>query len=163
MLCKHIWATLLKAEDSHSDFLEGKNEISLGEISPLSAEHERPGHTKRSKTVKPDPTEAQTAFKKKQKDYQKQNYEKQKQRAKEFKASKKKALPSQIPPTLEKAFHYFSKNGFPMETNLSLESLALAKKKLSRIFHPDLGGSHEEILELNRNLGELAKHLATKN
>jgi hypothetical protein len=29
--------------------------------------------------------------------------------------------------------------------------LAEAKRKLSRIFHPDKGGTHEESVELNQN------------
>lgn len=156
--CKHIWATLLKIQEAHSDILDGKTDLQRNDEPQVSSSK---NNQKKAKTV--TQTETQAAYKLKQKAYRKEVYEKQKQRAKDIKASKKNEPPiADYPIAVKNAFIYFSENGFPMESNLSLESLALAKKKLSKVFHPDLGGSHDEILELNRNLNILFGFLENK-
>ncbi|MGZ5280476.1 MAG: SWIM zinc finger family protein, partial [Pseudobdellovibrionaceae bacterium] len=159
-LCKHIWATLLTVEDKRPDFFDGKQEI---EKKSPAHDEESPAPAKFSKPfIKPPPkplTEAQIqskeAYKAKQNDYRKQQYQKQKQRLKDIKQDKKKsknALPAPtLPEDVERAMAYFSDNGFPLENPPRSETVQLAKKKLSRIFHPDIGGSHDEILELNKH------------
>ncbi len=175
-LCKHIWATLLAVEDKRPDFLEEKTEIekkssvtegsaadrttSLGGAKPAFAKP-----AARALPKKP-PTEAQlqsqAAYKAKQNDYRKQQYQKQKERLKAKKQSEKPSkfpAPS-LPEEVEKACEFFSENGFPMENPPNLESVQLAKKKLARIFHPDIGGSHDEIIELNKNTKILLDFIA---
>ena len=156
--CKHIWATLLKIEESHNDLLDGKTELQRAD-----EPQESPQKAKERKIKTAAQSEFQASYKEKQKAYRKQVYEKQKQRAKEIKASRK-SLPLSVeyPLPVQKALDYFTENGFPMDTSLTQENLALAKKKLSKVFHPDLGGSHDEILELNRNLNELLSYLGSK-
>ena len=39
------------------------------------------------------------------------------------------------------------------------EILKTAKKQLSRVFHPDKGGSHEEMVTLNANFDVLMEFL----
>jgi len=159
-LCKHIWATLLTVEDKRPDFFDGKQEI---EKKSVAQDEEAPSNQKFSKPfAKPPPkplTEAQIeskeAYKAKQNDYRKQQYQKQKQRLKDMKQDKKKSKNTTpapaLPEDVEIAMAYFSENGFPLENPPRVETIQLAKKKLSRIFHPDIGGSHDEILELNKH------------
>ncbi len=157
-LCKHAWAAVLAASDKSPDFLENKITI---EIST-----EAHGATRPSYTPKPE-TEAQTnakaAYKAKQDLYRKEQYQKQKQRLKDIKNTKKKKLVAEpaFPKPVEKALVYFLENGFDFKVSLSEESILRARKKLSRVFHPDLGGTHQEILELNKNTDLLLKYVAT--
>jgi hypothetical protein len=46
--------------------------------------------------------------------------------------------------------------------SLNGDSISRARKKLSRIFHPDTNGTHEEIVELNKNTDLLLKFLSNK-
>ncbi len=144
--CKHIWAALLIVEEKNPDFLENKMEL-------VKATHE-PAEEKVS-VVKPGLTQAQQdlreSYKLKQNEYRKAQYQKQKQRLKDKKQSTKKERfeVSKFPLEVEEALKYFSDNGFSLEDSLTEESVSTAKKQLSRVFHPDKGGTHEEILELN--------------
>jgi cellulose synthase/poly-beta-1,6-N-acetylglucosamine synthase-like glycosyltransferase len=47
---------------------------------------------------------------------------------------------------IENAFEYFLQNGFDLKISFNEESISRARKKLSRVFHPDIIGTHEEIL-----------------
>ena len=77
---------------------------------------------------------------------------------KEIKKSKKSTSEiSEFPSFVEDALKYFSDNGFELRGSMNAESINLAKKKLSRVFHPDVGGSHAEILELNKFTETLLK------
>ncbi len=154
--CKHIWATLLKVEESHPDFLDSKSEIEKGS-----------GTSKFSQSKKPVQSEArsqaQEAMKTRQADYRKAQYQKQKQRLKDQKGAQKSSSKFSQPTTtypadVEAALAYFAENGFPMENAISEESLRNAKRLLSRIFHPDKGGTHEEILTLNQNFDILLEY-----
>lgn len=151
--CKHIWAVLLVVESKYPDFLDSKNNIEKGssESGSLGAKKESP-------------------FKAKQDDYRKQQYEKQKLRAKEqrqaIKQSKKtdqqRAKSSSAVSSLklsadaEAAVKYFEDNGFSLGSPVSEELLRNAKRDLSRIFHPDKGGTHEESVTLNQHYEVLA-------
>lgn len=136
-LCRHVWGVLVALESKSSDFLEGKQEI--GEPSPV----------------------AESAKKSEYK-------ERQKLRAKEFrhamkerdkKAKGKEREPAfHYPAAVEEARQYFQTNGFPLE-NLNLEEINNAKRILSRVFHPDRGGTSEEILTLNHNFDILREYL----
>lgn len=143
-LCKHIWAALLVAQEKHSDFFEDKNELHRA----TSVTVESPAKAKLSKAQ----TEAKAAILKKQSDYRKLNYQKQKQRLLKQKIAKRdsETETTQYPPSVESALKYFLSNGFDLRDSMTKEAVSLAKKKLARIFHPDVGGSHAEILELNR-------------
>lgn len=75
-------------------------------------------------------------------------------------AEKKLRTPAfAYPKLIEKARQYFQSNGYEMKQPLELNELIEAKKHLSRVFHPDKGGSHEEILELNRNFQIISDYL----
>lgn len=142
--CKHIWATLLVINQKKPDFLESKKSLEktaqiVGvktEIQQLKKEN----------------------YKLKQADYRKEQYQKQKQRLKDIKKSKNLNLEdNSYPPAIESALKYFLENGFALRESPNEESINTAKKKLSRVFHPDLGGSHSEILELNKQAEVLLK------
>ncbi len=142
--CKHIWATLLVINQKKPDFLDSKKSLEkttqiIGvktEIQQLKKEN----------------------YKLKQADYRKEQYQKQKQRLKDFKKSKNQNLEdNSYPPAIESALKYFLENGFALRESPNEESINTAKKKLSRVFHPDLGGSHSEILELNKQAEVLLK------
>lgn len=134
-LCPHIWAVVLKLDGS--DFLSAKTEIQGAE--PVAR-----------------PVNARQA------EYRKQQAEKHKARLKEIRREKKKAeAPSvqiQYPPDVEDARGFFAANGFALEP-LDLEAALHAKKLLSRVFHPDKGGSHEEVIELNRHFSAIEEFL----
>lgn len=156
LLCKHIWATLLATEEKNPDFFEDKTEI------------EKMESILKETTFKVKPTaqsqaweEKQASFKAKQDAYKEQQKEKQslyrkiqyqKQKLRKNELKNKKDLPEQpeFPREVEKALNYFSQNGFELRETMNKDIIGSAKKKLARIFHPDLGGSHEEILELNK-------------
>jgi uncharacterized Zn finger protein len=150
--CKHIWGTLLQVEKNHPDFLESKSEI----------KKKGPEYESQPPATPQSQTELQSAFKSKQADYRKQQYQKQKQLVKDQKQRKKKnkvQVEPEFPKDVELALAFFSENGFPMNIPINADEVRLAKKKLSRIFHPDIGGSHAEILALNENFQVLMSFL----
>ncbi|OFZ31743.1 MAG: hypothetical protein A2622_04015 [Bdellovibrionales bacterium RIFCSPHIGHO2_01_FULL_40_29] len=149
LLCKHIWAALLATEQENPDFFE--NKIELEKLKFASQATANPKLTAQSKAYE----DKQTAYKEQQKEkqslYRKVQYQKQKLRMTDYK-NKKNNPPEQpaFPRDVENALNFFSQNGFELRESMNKEITATAKKKLSRIFHPDHGGTHEEILELNR-------------
>ncbi len=158
LFCKHIWAALLATEEKNSDFFEDKTEIEKME-SNLKTTTFKPQPTAQSKAYE----EKQAAFKEKQAVYKEQQkekqslhrkiqYQKQKLRMNEFKNKKKgmTQIVEEFPRDVEQALNFFSQNGFELRDSMNKEIISSAKKKLARIFHPDLGGSHDEILELNK-------------
>lgn len=147
-LCKHIWATLLAVEEKRPDFFEDKSEL------------EKEAKQSFSKQTPPK-TQTAEAYKAKQNEYRKQQYQKQKQRLKDLKQSQKKGKTqaSALPENVVAALAFFSDNGFPLENPPQMESIQMAKKKLSRIFHPDIGGTHKEFLELNKNTAVLLEFI----
>lgn len=139
-LCKHIWATLLTVEKQHPDFLDSKKEI--------NKVHK--GSEERSKKEQ---------LKAKQSDYRKVQYQKQKLKLQKQKLAKKgvKDLDPGYPEHIQNALDYFSENGFSFTTPIDPAELANARKTLSRVFHPDKGGTHDEVLLLNKNYEVLLK------
>lgn len=139
-LCKHVWATLLKLEDKGSDFLESKSAVEVSQA-PINS--------------------AKVELKERQRSFQKQRYEKQKTRAKEMRREKKgEAAPQfEYPPEVEDARTYFRDNGFDLVHPLDIEALNSARKILSRVFHPDKGGTHAETLTLNQNYDLIRNYL----
>lgn len=143
-LCKHIWATMVVVEEKNPDFFASKTELAnLSEDSTTAQQRPQLSQTQ---------IDAQAAYKLKQADYRKQQYQIQKERAQKFKKTKNLKTPVTplFPANVMEALEYFSKNGFVLESSLNIETVNSARKKLARVFHPDLGGSHDEILELNR-------------
>ena len=132
-LCKHMWATLLSAEANHPDFLISK--IKIEKVSKVNPK--------------------QDLYKAKQAEYQKLQYQKQKLRAKKMKLEKENKKLQEGAPKLpnhaESALLFFAENGFPIDRPIRKEALNNARKKLARVFHPDVGGSHEETVILNKN------------
>ncbi len=150
-LCKHIWAVLLNSNEEHEDFLEGKSEISKKESNHATTAKKEKSESQKSK---------EAAYSKKQSAYRKEQYQKQKALLKSKKDSNKKSkLAPDLPADVSSALKYFSENGFDLENEMTSESIGLAKKNLSRVFHPDIGGSHEEILELNEHYEILVKYI----
>ncbi|MES2802644.1 MAG: SWIM zinc finger family protein [Bdellovibrionota bacterium] len=148
LFCKHIWATLLAAELKNPDFFEEKTEIEKISAAQTTA-------TAKPKTAQSQAyADKQAAYKEQQKEKQslqrKIQYQKQKLRMNEYKKNKKDSSEqSEFPREVEKALNFFSENGFEIRESMNKETVATAKKKLARVFHPDHGGSHEEILVLN--------------
>lgn len=158
ILCKHIWAALLATEAKNPDFLESKTKIERKENTSRSAEKDRPSEKSQAYEAK------QQAFKEKQATYRKEQYQKQKQRLKNIKDAKKTkyAEPERVefPRDIEEALSFFSKNGIELRDAMKKEIVGSAKKKLARIFHPDFGGSHDEILDLNKYSEALLKFIS---
>lgn len=158
-LCRHVWAVLLALEDKGYDFLEGKEAVSVNESEPSIGRESAP-KSERSIAY----AEEQKA---RAKEYRKQNAEKAKARNKEFRerikdsnSSKKNRAPAfSYPAPVEEARQYFQANGFTMSQPIEMEELLNAKKQLSRVFHPDKGGTHDEILELNENFQTILDYL----
>lgn len=143
-LCKHIWATLVVVDEKNPDFFTDKTELTTS-TDTSAPEALRP---KLSQTQ----IDSQAVYKLKQADYRKQQYQMQKERAQKFKKTKNAKTPITplFPDSVLAALRYFSENGFELADSMTLEAVGLARKKLARVFHPDLGGSHDEILELNQ-------------
>lgn len=153
--CKHMWAALVVIQEKNPDFFSYKTDLQIK--APEAAlgskqideksDDSRGEHRKMSQAQ----VDSQAAYKLKQAAYRKQQYQLQKERAQKFKKtrSSKKQTTSEVPPDVEAALHYFSENGFDLKEALETESIGLARKKLARVFHPDHGGSHEEITQLN--------------
>jgi hypothetical protein len=143
--CSHIWATLLETQKKHSDFLESKTEMTA------TAVEESPASLERKAKL--------SEFKKAQSAKLKERNKQVRLKKKHLKRAASRVRPS-YPPLVESALIYFEQNGFPLEDTLNEESIHIAKRKLSRVFHPDKGGSHEEILNLNHHCEVLLKTLA---
>lgn len=146
-LCKHIWAALLQCQEKHPDFLDGKTEIEFADEAATAKASARP---KTQAQI-----DSQAAYKTKQADFRKAQYQKQKQLLKEKKLATKKKKSAEVgpqfPSDVQQAIDFFCSNGFILENPLNAIVIGMAKKRLSRVFHPDIGGSHTEILELNKN------------
>ncbi|MFN7728198.1 MAG: SWIM zinc finger domain-containing protein [Bdellovibrio sp.] len=153
-LCKHMWAALLVIDDKNTDFLEGKVELQNESVGTAAAAPKKPKQSEAQ-------IASQAAYSLKQAEYRKQQYQKQKERAKSLKRTKKgDAQECEHPPEVDEALAFFESNGFSFKDSFNPESVAFAMKKLARVFHPDLGGSHEEILELNKFSGVLEKYFS---
>ena len=137
-----MWATVLKLESMESDFLACRSEIEIAAAKPES--------------------DAALAAKARQADYKQLRKDLNKARKEKLRLGKKQALSGTTiayPLEVETALTYFSDNGFELSDSLEIENVAAARKTLSRIFHPDKGGTHEEILTLNENYDALASYL----
>ena len=139
--CKHIWATLVCVAEEYPDFLIGKTDINKIEA---NAEPEPGAKPSYQETAKARASEHRKAQYQKHKSYAK---EKKRERMGMDSAMSQSSYSAEV----EAALAYFTLNGFPMPSGPSKDILSEAKKKLSRVFHPDKGGSHEESVELNQN------------
>jgi hypothetical protein len=142
LLCKHIWATILLAETKAPDFIDGKTTVDL-----LAQES-----TPRDLAAKARELES----KERAREYRKTQQSRQKQRKQE---AKPKVSRESHSPEVEAALAYFAVNGFPMADGISEEVLGQGKRQLSRVFHTDRGGTHEEMVELNSHADTLYRHL----
>lgn len=137
VFCRHIWSVLKLVEEKHPDFLANKKFIEKAE------------------TAKKANSEI---FKARQENYKKLQYERHKQRAKALRKAKKKTAPQNFSEEVSAALTYFKENGFEFEAPFNGDDLKNAKKKLSRVFHPDRGGTNEETITLNRHFEVLLNH-----
>lgn len=107
--------------------------------------------------------EKKEKLKAKQALYRRQQYQKQKQKLKKLKEARKKpTIQFVYPKEIESALLFFSGNGFQLAEDLTLLAVQNARVLLSRVFHPDRGGSHQEMLELNKNAELLKRFLLSK-
>jgi hypothetical protein len=139
-LCKHIWGVLLKLEETGADFLEGKVEIAAP-----------------STVISPTEQNRQA----KQEEYRNEQKQRLKARNKEIRLQKKLkehgprfAYPARV----QESLAFFAAHDFAL-TDLDMASLINARKLLSRVFHPDKGGTHQEILQLNAHFKILEDYL----
>jgi len=139
-LCKHVWAVLLKLEQTGSDFLEGKVEVLTQEQASSTADVAR--------QAKAEEFKAQ----------QKQKLKDRNKEIREQKKRDKRGPQFSYPAMVQESLDYFSAQGFPLDV-LDMTSLQNARKLLSRVFHPDKGGTHDEILELNLHYDRLEAYL----
>jgi hypothetical protein len=153
-----MWATLICVEESYPDFLNEKKVIEKRNDDQLS-----PATGGKSEAQNSKQTDFQESAKLRASLYRKVQYQKQKLSAKKMKRERSrtgKVEPVSVyPASVEAALAYFSENGFPMSEGPTETGLGEAKRKLSRVFHPDRGGSHEESVELNKNCEIIERYL----
>ncbi len=148
--CKHVWATLLIVEQRAPDFLRDKQ--SLEKPAVLAEDSKRVEINARAV------------------EYRKIQYQRQKLHAKELKSRRRApkasiepaAVHASLPAEIVAALSYFSQNGFPMPLGPTESIVGEAKRKLSRVFHPDWGGTNEEAVELNRNCDLILGYVGNK-
>lgn len=139
-LCQHVWATILQLESIESDFLAHKTVVLTADRAPESA--------------------ASQEARRRQESYKQQMKDLNKTRRNELKKQKRQSQSTgtaSYPNEVEAALMYFSENGFEISRSPSREALDNARKSLAKVFHPDLGGTHEEVLVLNQNFEILAQ------
>lgn len=160
--CKHIWAVLVSAAEKSPDFFAEKTNLEKGTRSDVDL--------RSAKVVRPV-SDSQKAYldaqKERQSEYRKQAYQSQKERVKgikrgkeeaDFKASRVAASHEILPDSVLAAFAFFKDNGFPLTSTEDKEAINNAKRILSRIFHPDKGGTNDEMLTLLAHAKALLDH-----
>lgn len=147
--CKHVWATLLAAEERYPDFLSEKREIGKPDSEAREAKAAVNPPSPRARASAERQAEFQAVTKARAAEYRKKQYQKQKARAKELKGGRREAALGSFSPEVESALAYFKLNGFEMPSGPDEEIVREAKKVLSRVFHPDRGGTNAEVGELN--------------
>jgi hypothetical protein len=164
IFCKHIWAALLITNEKRPEFFDEKSELEIHQNTTDSVPQNKFARTAPRPALSSEQIASRDKFKIKQKEYRKSQYEKNKQRLKDLKPSQKTDYPPgpQLPKEVQAALLFFTENGIPLEDSLDSESISNARKKLSRIFHPDKGGTHEEVLQLNTNCETLLRFVAPK-
>lgn len=163
--CKHLWGTLVEAQQKNPDFFEGKMDLSIE--GSLFSSNAGVDLSDRASDLRASSAAQERALKNAERHqqkleaqslYRKLQYQKQKLRLKKQKLAKEtEDLVPEFPDFVEEALQYFIQNGFDLRASLTKESINFAKKKLARVFHPDLGGSHQEILDLNKFAEVLSK------
>lgn len=158
-LCKHIWSSVLAAETEYPDFFETRTDLKQKSSDFLKGKVNSSKASPSQKFL-----DFQLQMKERQKTYRKAQYDKQKER---IKAKKGHKVASEViesfSPEIEAALNYFEQNGFSLRSSLSKEAVSIATRKLSRIFHPDIGGSHAEITELNHHSRLLTRFIEPRS
>jgi hypothetical protein len=121
--------------------------------------------------MSPEAASRAIEYKEKQSHFKKQQYEKQKTWAKQKRLQKKEKLGEIKEPQprekysarIEDGLEFFTANGFAMEDLPTMDALNLARKHLSRVFHPDKGGTHAEAIALNHHFETLSGFIAMIN
>lgn len=149
--CKHMWAALVVIEEKNPDFFSCKTDLQTQTNEADFSNKKLDVKNEVAPKVSQAWADSQAAYKLKQAERRKQQYQLQKERAQKFKKarSSKTQVASDFPQEVEDALRYFSENGFQLKESLDADSIGLARKKLARVFHPDHGGSHDEIVQLN--------------
>ncbi len=100
--------------------------------------------------------------KKRQSEYRKLQYQRQKLwAAKRKQKQNAKEQAANYPESVSLSLKYFEENGFTFQDRPTGEELISARKKLSRVFHPDAGGTHQESTELNRHYEVLFQYFVS--
>ncbi len=165
-MCKHIWAVLNLASEKQPDFFVNKS--SMEKIESFEEKAKKPV-TPESAKRQQEFADRQQALKQRAADARKQQYQIQKARAKErkgetpkgtFGKAKEKSQKStqSMSDDVKQALIYFEANGFTLELPINEEELSSAKRVLSRVFHPDKGGTQDEVVELNHHVSVLLKN-----
>lgn len=157
--CKHVWAVMLAAQERYPDFLGAKREIEKPEPAEEAPAAKASPQGTRAHAAAERQAAYQASAKARAAEYRKEQYQKQKARAKGYKEKAKGGASQRTKLGIEAgasdevqaALAYFALNGFEMPAGPDEAVIREAKKTLSRVFHPDRGGSHAEASELNRN------------
>jgi hypothetical protein len=164
-MCKHIWATLVLASEKQPDFFENKTTLEKSDSFQTKSEAAKKPATTESAKRQQEFEDRQAALKQRAADARKQQYQIQKARAKERSGAGTSGGSAGnaksnlfLSDDVKQALKYFETNGFTLGLPINEEELGQAKRVLSRVFHPDKGGSTDEVLELNRNAEILLKH-----
>lgn len=163
VFCKHIWAVLIATAEKHPDFLDSKSAIEMRLAKAESSTAKGPAPTSASAST------YQEKQKEKQAEFKKAQADRLKARNKDLRLAKK-ALKNKsekgsskftvsYPEDVQEALAFFNTNGFSFASEMSEEGLKDARKILSRVFHPDKGGTHEESLLLNQHFDILMEYL----
>ena len=130
--CPHVAAAINGIEDKQPEFLIGRKQITFSTAEPV----------------------APSAFQVAQTERRRAHADVQKERAREMRRTRRMESRGQepipdFPPEIAAALEYFKINGFDLAKNLTEATLREARTVLARVFHPDRGGAHQEMLELN--------------
>lgn len=151
--CLHLWSSLRALETHYPEASASWKELNL-------KPEEDAGQAAR--------LEKAQLLRSRQADYRKAAYEKSKERNRAFSQKIKPAAANssahsanssreKLAEPTQNALKYFSLNGFEFAYPLDLAALNAAKKLLSRVFHPDRGGTHEEMLTLHHHFDVLSQ------
>ena len=155
--CKHICAVILAVEVRHPDFLDSKIEFERREVDVDTSVKAAPKKVSEERVAAMDKAkERQAEYRREQSAKLKARRKEQRQAAKGSSQLKSAAPVAPLADDVEEALKFFALNGFTFEYPVAIDVLRNAKKILSRIFHPDKGGTHDEMLEMNRHFDALA-------
>ncbi len=142
--CRHIWAVVLKLSTQGADFLIHRREL---RSPPQAAEPAAQVAAKANVSSEYKERLNEQLKLRRKAHYKAQKLKKQSVRN-QAKGGSAQPHTKLYPEAVQAALVYFEVNGFKLDPP-ELTQLLLAKRQLSRVFHPDRGGTHEEALQLS--------------